>query len=89
LLDDHPPTYWTSSKHPSARNTLGSDIENILREVKKTDPSAWHGEVSVQIVDNSKSNDDRGGYYLPISLIKLLAEMEADLDIDVAYGDLV
>jgi hypothetical protein len=88
LLDNHPPTYWASVDHPSARDTLGTDIEMVLSAVKRTDPDAWHGKVSVQIVDNSTSNEDRGGYYLPASLIKLLAEMDADIDIDVAYGEL-
>jgi hypothetical protein len=89
LLDDHPPTYWSSVDHPSARDMLGTDIEHALNAVKQTNPDAWHGKISVQVVDNSTSNDDRGGYYLPASLIKLLAEMKADIDIDVAYGELI
>lgn len=89
LLDDHPPTYWSSQDQVSSRETLTIDIENFLKSVKQSDPEKWHGLVSVQVVDNSRTSDKRGGYYFSTSLIRLLSEMNADIDIDVAYGDLV
>jgi hypothetical protein len=57
--------------------------------VKEADPQRYGGHVTVQVVDQSRTLDDRGGYYLSREVVALLAELRADLDIDVASGDLV
>jgi hypothetical protein len=88
-LDDGPPVYWRSENVPVARNNLSETLEHFLSELQKSHPGALGAEVTVQIIDASRTHEDRGGYFFSSKLLQLLAEIGAKMDIDVEVGELL
>ena len=79
--------YWQSMQVDTEQNpedALSALVSDLMVPLKRI-ASADSVKVSAQIVARKTEQDDARGFYAPPSLVSMLAELHADLDIDVVH----
>ncbi|MGY4163853.1 hypothetical protein [Luteibacter sp. PvP120] len=76
--------YWTSRYFVTSFDKISDDVMSLLALVPDDALRPFAGSISVCLIDQYNSDDDRNGLYLSVGALQAMARIGADFDLDMA-----